>query len=93
MKKPISQEVTPTVPKTWPFIDSRTLRRDHFNGGKFVEARLREKLPSPLYWIKPDRKVLWNVNLVRDYLLNGDGPNHQRLAEAYLSTLPGQQSA
>ncbi|ABW27282.1 hypothetical protein [Acaryochloris marina] len=73
----------------FPFVDTRTLRT-HFQLGKFCESRLREQLPSPIYWIQPERKVLWNIRLVQDYLLNGDGPSHQRLVEEYLSTLEPQ---
>lgn len=78
---PISQNKT-----IFPYIDTRTLR-SHFQIGKFGEAKLREQLPSPIYWIQPERKVLWNFRLIQDYLLNGDGPNHQRLVEEYLTTL------
>ncbi|NCJ05170.1 hypothetical protein GS597_01275 [Synechococcales cyanobacterium C] len=71
----------------FPYLDTRSLR-EVFGLGKFGEARLREKLPSPIYWIKPDRKVLWNFVLVRDYLINGSGPAHDRLVERYIATLP-----
>lgn len=52
---------------------------------------LRTKLPSPLYWwqFPGGRKIFWNWVLVQDYLLNGgDTPEHQRLVESYLKTLP-----
>jgi hypothetical protein len=75
------------VTASFPFVETRTLRQ-HFEIGKFGEAKLRNQLLSPLYWIQPDRKVLWNWILVRDYLLNGgDRPEHQRLIEEYLATL------
>jgi hypothetical protein len=74
------------------FVETRTLRQ-YFEIGKFGEAKLRCQLPSPLYWIQPDRKVLWNLELVRDYLLHGgDTPEHQRLIEEYLATLEPPQS-
>lgn len=80
------------VTASFPFVDTRTLRQ-HFEIGKFGEAKLRSQLPSPLYWIQPDRKVLWNFELVRDYLLNGgDRPEHQRLIEEYLATLEPAKS-
>jgi hypothetical protein len=79
------------MPQTFPYVSSRTFRSQHFDIGKWGEAELRKKLPSPLYWIQPDRKVLWNVHLVKDYLLNGDRPDHQRLVEQYLSSLPSQR--
>jgi hypothetical protein len=75
------------VKRTFQFVETRTLRQ-HFQLGKNIEAKLRTQLPSPLYWIQPDRKVLWNFELVRDYLLNGgDRPEHQQLIEEYLATL------
>jgi hypothetical protein len=80
------------LPENFRYVDTRTLRAS-FQVGKFGEAALRQKLPSPLYWIQPDRKILWNFELVRDYLLNGDGPAHQRLVEEYLATLPSNRSA
>lgn len=78
--------------QNYPFVSTRTLRSCHFEIGKFGEAQLRKQLQSPLYWIQPDRKVLWNLVLVRDYLLNGDTPTHQRLIESYLLTLQNGQS-
>uniref|UniRef100_B8HUB3 Uncharacterized protein n=1 Tax=Cyanothece sp. (strain PCC 7425 / ATCC 29141) TaxID=395961 RepID=B8HUB3_CYAP4 len=76
------------MPESFPFVDTRTLRQ-RFQIGKYGETELRRKLSPPLYWIQPDRKVLWNWVLVQDYLLHGDGPQHQRLVETYLKTLPG----
>jgi hypothetical protein len=79
------------MPQTFPYVSTHTLRSQHFEIGKFGEAELRKKLPSPLYWIQPDRKVLWNVHLVKDFILNGDRPDHQKLIESYLGTLPSQK--
>lgn len=87
MPKLATKEANSILPQSFPFVDTRAFRK-HFQLGKFGEAVLRQKLPSPLYWIQPDRKVLWNLHLVRDYLLNGDGPEHQRLVESYLKSLP-----
>lgn len=76
------------MPENYPFVSTRTLRSRHFEVGKFGEAELRKQLPSPLYWIQPERKVLWNLVLLKDWLLNGDRAEHQRLVEQYLQTLP-----
>jgi len=75
------------MPQNFPYVSSRTLRSHHFEIGKFGEAELRKKLPSPLYWIKPERKVLWNVCLIKDLLIFGDRPEHIRLVDQYLKTL------
>lgn len=74
----------------FPFVETRTLRQ-HFQLGKFGEATLRSKLPAPIYWIQPARKVLWNFRLVQDHLIHGDGPHHQQLVEKFLSSLNTQQ--
>jgi hypothetical protein len=74
--------------QSYLFVSSRTLRSQHFEIGKYGEAELRKRLPSPIYWIQPDRKILWNLVLLRDWLLHGDRPDHQRLVEQYLQTLP-----
>ncbi|UJB69178.1 hypothetical protein HRE53_22770 [Acaryochloris sp. 'Moss Beach'] len=76
----------------YPFVETRTLRR-HFETGKYVDRELREKLPSPLYWVRPgSRKILWNLVLVRDYILHGgDRPEHQRLIEEYLASIEPPQ--
>jgi hypothetical protein len=72
----------------FPFVSTKTLRAYHIELGKFLEAKLRKQLPSPIYWIQPDRKVLWNLVLLKDFLINGDSSDHQRLVEQYLQTLP-----
>lgn len=74
----------------YPFVDTRSLRQ-HFQLGKFGEAALRRKLPSPIYWIQPDRKILWNFELIKNYLLNGDCPAHRKVVESYLQSI--QKSA
>jgi hypothetical protein len=33
-------------------------------------------------------KLLWRIDLVRDWLANGDSPDHQRAIEKYLKSLP-----
>ncbi|WP_019498382.1 hypothetical protein [Pseudanabaena sp. PCC 6802] len=76
----------------WRFVSTNTLR-SYFDLGKSLEAELRRELPSPLYWIQPNRKILWNLPLVQDYLLNGNSPQHQRLVEQYLSTLAMERAS
>lgn len=46
--------------KEFNYIRTTKLRQTTADLGKFAEAKLREKLPSPIYWIQPDRNVLWN---------------------------------
>ncbi len=37
------------------------------------------------------RKILWNLDLIRDFVVTGGGESHQRACEAYLSSLPSNQ--
>jgi hypothetical protein len=78
-----------SIVRDFPFIGSDRLGRI-MDVRKSQRGELRETLPSPLYWFcyPGGRKIFWNWVLVRDYLLNGDGPDHQRLVEEYMQTLP-----
>jgi hypothetical protein len=76
------------------FIGSEKLEQ-YLDIRKSQRATLQTQLASPLYWYQfpGGRKIFWNWVLVRDYLLNGgDRPEHQRLIEEYLATLPQAQS-
>lgn len=80
------------MPQTFPYVSTRTLRLKHLELGKHRESELRRQLPSPLYYVFSGRKILWNLELVKDWVLNGgDRAEHQRLIESYLSTLPSQK--
>ena len=54
-----------------------------------------EVLPEKLYWFHPPGsvRVLWNAALVRDWLLHGDSPAHQRAIESFYKSLPSSQAA
>lgn len=82
MKKPIVKTVA-----NFPFVDKRELQT-HLRLTDLMLANLRKKLPSPLYFIKPDRKVLYNLKLIQHYFLVGIGADHDRLVQEYLATLP-----
>jgi hypothetical protein len=79
----------PILSNCFPFVGSSELER-MLDIKKNQRAELKRRLPKPLYWFQfpGGRKIFWNLNLVRDYLLHGDCPNHQRLVEQYLQTLP-----
>jgi hypothetical protein len=66
------------------FLDIRKSQRE----------KLRSQLPQGIYWFQvPDgRKICWNWLLIRDYLLNGPRPDHDRLVEKFLETLPENQT-
>jgi hypothetical protein len=80
-------------PTDFPIIGSSLLEQA-LDIRKTQRQKLKKQLPSPLYWwqFPGGRKIFWNLNLVRDYLLHGDRPDHQRLVEQYLQTLPQSNS-
>ena len=73
------------------FIETLTLRKE-FALGKSLETKLRQTLPEGIYWIQPNgKKILWNHELIRDYLLRSglpqdrlNNPVHKKLVEKYL---------
>jgi hypothetical protein len=81
--------VTRKIVADFPFIGSNLLEQQ-LDIRKTQREELRRQLQSPLYWwqFPNGKKIFWNINLVRDYLLNGNTPAHQALVEEYLKTLP-----
>ncbi len=54
------------------------------------EWRVRGLLPKGIYWVtlpNSDR-IVWIRDLVRDFLVNGDSPAHQRAISKYIASLP-----
>jgi hypothetical protein len=52
-------------------------------------------LAEKIYWFHPPGsiRVLWNVNLVRDWLVNSDSPAHQRAVDSFYKSLPSSNAA
>jgi hypothetical protein len=76
-------------PTDFPIIGSSLLEQA-LDIRKTQRQKLQKQLASPIYWYQfpGGRKVFWNLNLVRDYLLNGNTDGHQALVEQYLQSLP-----
>jgi hypothetical protein len=52
--------------------------------------RVRESLRQGVHYhtLPGTTKIIWIRDLVRDWLVNGDSPAHQRAIERYLKSLP-----
>ncbi|WP_310481468.1 hypothetical protein [Chamaesiphon sp. VAR_48_metabat_403] len=52
--------------------------------------RIRGLLTRGIYWytLPGSDRIIWIRDLVRDYLVNGNSPAHQRAIEKYLKSLP-----
>jgi hypothetical protein len=48
------------------------------------------QLRQGIHWVNlpGSPRILWRIDLVRDWLANGDSPAHQRAIERYLKSLP-----
>jgi hypothetical protein len=77
-------------PRIFKFVSELNIRRDHFDWTNHQSLTYRAKLPKSIYWIQPTErgKILWNITLLSDLLINGDRAEHQNLIEEYYSTLP-----
>ena len=80
--------------RRWPLISSGQLKTE-IDLAKSSQAELRKTLPCGVYWVRSPggRKILWNVELVRDFLINGSSDAHTRAVEAFLASLPSNQPA
>jgi hypothetical protein len=61
----------------------------------YVIKEIRGKLPEGIYWFRTpgSSKILYNLDLIRDWLANGDGPAHQKSIERWLASLPSSDAA
>jgi hypothetical protein len=60
----------------------------------YVDAEIRKK-PEGTYWFRTpgSSKILYNIDLIRDWLVNGDCPAHQKAVKRYLASLPSTDAA
>lgn len=79
-----------TQPEKFVFTPARQLKEkfDELGLTKGVMLSLRKKLPEGVYWIQPDRQVMWNTRLLFDLILKGDDTDHRILVKEYCDTLP-----
>jgi hypothetical protein len=64
-------------------------------GNDSIETNILGKLPQGIYWFKPfgSSRVLYNIDLIRDYLVNGDSPAHGRASQRFIASLPSSDVA
>ena len=88
---PNNRMKTPKVKKRiFRFVSETEIKRNHIDITAWQSTQLRAKLQKSIYWIQPIErgKIHWNIDLLLDYLINGDRPEHQSLVEEYIKTLP-----
>jgi hypothetical protein len=64
-------------------------------GNDSIETNILGQLTQGTYFFKPfgSGRVLYNIDLIRDYLVNGDSPAHQKAVKRWLSSLPSSDVA
>jgi hypothetical protein len=80
----------PKKTRIFKFISESAIRKDYIDLSPWQFLELRAKLPKGIYWVQPSErgKLHWSIDLLQDYLINGDRPEHQALVEEYMSTRP-----
>jgi len=77
------------------FVSSAQLREVVKVGkSKLYDLRTEKKLLEGIHFIKMPggKKILWNQELIHDFFITGGGSSHQQAIEAYLKSLPSNQS-
>jgi hypothetical protein len=78
-------------PIQWAFIPSGAMCQQlGVSTDTLKDWRVAGILKFGLYYthLPNTSRILWNRDLVRDWLVHGDSPTHQRAIEKYLKSLP-----
>jgi hypothetical protein len=78
-------------PIQWAFIPSGEMcQQIGISTDTLKDWRVTGILKAGLYYthLPNTSRILWNRDLVRDWLANGDSPAHTRAIEKYLKSLP-----
>jgi hypothetical protein len=78
--------------KTFEF---RTVRRAPLKnstglGDDYIEKEILGKRPEGIYWFRTpgSTRILYNLDLIKDWLVNGHCPAHEKAVKRYLASLP-----
>lgn len=76
--------------RIFKFVSESTIRKDYIDLSPWQSIELRAKLQKSVYWIQPSPrgKIMWNIECLQSYLLQGDCPQHQALVDEFLATIP-----
>jgi hypothetical protein len=74
----------------WPTVRIQGLSQATGLSKDYIDKGLKKRLQEGIYHhrIPGSNRVLYNLNLIRDWLAQGDCEAHQRAVEKYLSSLP-----
>jgi hypothetical protein len=90
MMKKTTSTVTP-----WPTVRRAALCTATGLSDEWADG-IKKKLPEGIYWFRMPGsvRVLYNLNLIRDWLVNGsECPAHQKAIESFIASLPSSDAA
>jgi hypothetical protein len=76
-------------PYPWRTVYRADLKAATGLGDDSIETNILGKLPKNLYWFKPfgSNRVLYNLDLIRDFLALGQCPAHQKAVQRFLACI------
>jgi endo-1,4-beta-D-glucanase Y len=79
----------------WPTVRRQGLVAATGLSEEYVRTDLQKTLQEGIHWFRlPNSiRILWNLNLVRDWLVNGYSPAHTKAIEKYIASLPSSDAA
>jgi hypothetical protein len=79
----------------FPFVRTKEMVASSGLSADTLKQLRREVLTEKIYWFHPPGsvRVLWNLRIVLDWLVNSDTPAHQKAIEAYTKSLPSSDAA
>jgi hypothetical protein len=80
---------------TWPTVYRAELKAATGLGDDWIEKNILKGLPRGIYFftLPGSNRVLYNLDLIRDFLVNGDCPAHQKSVQRWLASLPSSDVA
>ncbi len=78
-------------PVRWAGVPTREICEQTGTSTDYLKSlRSRKLLKKGIhyYTLPGSERIVWVRDLVRDFLVNGDSPAHQREIERYLASLP-----
>ncbi len=77
----------------WPFVRTKEMVAISGLSADRLKLLRDTQLAEKLYWFRPagSVRVLYNVQLVRDWLVRGDSPEHSKSIETYQKSMPSSQ--
>jgi hypothetical protein len=84
-----------TKPYPWRTVRLSVLLNTIGVSQDFVTDEIRGKLQEGIYWFRTpgSTRILYNLDLIRDWLANGDCSAHAKAVKRYLASLPSSDVA